>query len=170
MQYAAQIIGIFGILCFVISNTRKSRGKIIAFAFLARVLFIVQYIFLGAFAGAGQNAVGCAAAVIAANKNKKPFGHIAFYLAVCVLTVLAGILTFSSWLSAFPMAAMLLQNSALWLEKPKVIRIVSLSGIPFWLVYNFATAAYPSVACDIISAASLIYSLIKYDVLLKNNY
>ena len=68
MDYIPHIIGLLGVLSFVISYQQKSRKGIIAFSIVARVCFIIQYVLLSAFEGAAQNAIGCVCALMAENK------------------------------------------------------------------------------------------------------
>lgn len=166
MGYIPHIIGILGVLAFVISYQQRTGKGIIACTVTARTLFVIQYILLGAYEGAAQNGVGALSAILAENKEKRIFaGRVGLWLGfIYVLTVGVGILSWKSPLSFLPIMAMILQNTALWMKKPKAIRLLCLAGIPLWLTYNFISHAYSSMACDILSAVSIGAALIRYDL------
>ena len=66
----AFIIGIVAVAFFLLSYLQKRRKAIIAFNTTSRVLYIVQYIFLGAFVGAVLDVAGTLASVLAQCKDK----------------------------------------------------------------------------------------------------
>lgn len=165
MEYIPHIIGSFGVLAFVISYLHHTRKGILAFSILARTLFVIQYIMISAFEGAMMNGVGIICAVLADNKEREALKNKLMFLLIgaWILTAATGVMVWESAISIIPIIAMLLQNSALFMTKPKMIRILCLAGIPFWLTYNLISGAYSAVVSDILSAASMITAMITYD-------
>ena len=165
---AIQMIGYAGVLGFILSYLQKTRKNIIFFTFLGRVFFVTHYILLGGYSGAVQNAIGGIASAISSQRGKKPFNSAASPVFIILLTVCGGILTFDAELgviSVLPVIAMIMQNSALWLKNQTHIRILTLIGIPFWLVYNFTKSSPPAMTSDVLSAISLISALLRYDII-----
>ena len=165
MKYIPHIIGLLGVLSFVISYQQKSRKGIIAFSIVARICFIIQYVLLSAFEGAAQNAIGCVCALMAENKNKDIFSKRVWLWVglVWVLTITAGVASWTSIFSLLPVLGMLLQNTALWINKPKTIRILTFMGLPFWITYNLHSMAYTAIISDVMCAVSLLTALYRYD-------
>lgn len=173
MDIFIKVIGYVGVLCFVTSYLWKTRKGIILFSFLARAFFVVHYILLGGYSGAVQNSVGGIASIISARRGKKPFDSKYVPFLIVALTLLCGYFTFDSAkgiISLLPVAAMVLQNTALWLKNQTHIRILTLAGIPLWFAYNFASGSLPAMVSDTLSAISLMTALVRYDLvpLIKN--
>ena len=70
MNYIAQVVGIFAVAMFLLSYQQKKRKNIILFNATSRVLYIIQYILLGAYAGAVLDVLGTVSSVAAQNKDK----------------------------------------------------------------------------------------------------
>lgn len=162
-----QIIGIIAVILFVLSYQLKKRSGIIICNVISRCLYILQYILLGAFSGAILDVLGVFASVIAEKKDK-PFikKHLrAVIIAIDAIMVIAGVVICiinNSLLDLLPIAGVLLHTSAFWISDERKIRLVSLTGSPFWFVYNFASRAYGSAAGDLFTIVSIIVAMIKY--------
>ena len=72
MEFFAQIVGLFAELLFLLSYQQKERKNIITMNAISRVLYIIQYIMLGAFEGAVLDVAGTVASVLAQKKDN-PF-------------------------------------------------------------------------------------------------
>lgn len=168
-----QIIGIIAVILFVLSYQLKKRRGIILCNVFSRCLYILQYVLLGAFSGAILDVIGVIASVIAEKKDK-PFikKHLrAVIISIDAIMVIAGVIICiinQSLLDLLPIAGVLLHTSAFWLTDERKIRLVSLTGSPFWFVYNFASRAYGSAAGDLFTMVSIIIAMIKYRKV-KNN-
>ena len=170
MKEIAFVLGICAVAFFALSYLMRERRLIVTFALVSRILYVAQYLLLGAFAGAVLDVLSAISIALAQNKDK---GAIAKYqrwvfLATNVAIVAAGIVlvaTVGGWLGILPMMGVLLQTDALWLRRERDIRLVSVSGCPFWFAYNLAVGAYGSVVGDVLSFVSLTVSFIRYDVL-----
>ena len=162
-----QIIGFIAVATFLLSYQMKERRNIIIVNVISRVLYIVQYILLGAFSGAILDTVGIISSVIAEKKNL-PFikKHTKLIIFLCGAVVLAAGLSIAivnkSFLDLLPIVGVFLHTGAFWLTDEKTIRRVSLAGSPFWFVYNFLSHAYGSAVGDILTMVSIITAMIKY--------
>ena len=167
MDKVAFIIGLLAVAFFVLSYLQKRRGVILAFNLTSRVLYVVQYLLLGAFEGAVLDVLGAASGAVAQSderdfikKNKK-----LIFVGINTVIIVAGVLLYQNIFSLFPLVGILLQTDALWLKKEKYIRIVSMLGCPFWFTYNFVSGAYGSCIGDVLSFAALGVSLVRYDII-----
>ena len=165
MKIAAQIVGIFAVACFLLSYQQKKRKNIIALNATSRILYIVQYIMLGAFEGAALDVLGTVSSLAAQNKEK---GFIKKHtkLVIIIMNAIiigAGLLTYKNVFSLFPIVGVVLHTSAFWINDEKIIRRVSFIGSPFWLVYNLSSLAFGSAFGDVMSMVSIGVAMFRYD-------
>jgi len=172
MKTASLIIGLLAVATFLLSYQQKTRKNIILFNVISRCLYILQYLLLGAFAGAVLDVLGALTSVVAGKKDH-PFIKRHLKLAIIILNgcMLAAGLTIAyinkSWIDLFSLTGVLLHTSAFWMSDEKIIRRVSLVGSPFWFVYNFTSKAYGSALGDVLTMCSIIIAMIRYKNRLK---
>ena len=163
----AQIIGLAAVALFLLSYQMKTRGGIIAMNLTSRILYVVQYLLLGAISGAVLDVLGSLASVVAQNREKpliKKHLRLTFIL-VNLAIIGAGVavaIVNKSLLDLLPIVGVALHTGAFWLTKERTIRIVSFIGSPFWLTYNLASRAYGSAIGDLLTMGSIVIALIKY--------
>ena len=169
MKGIAFVVGIAAVVLYLLGYLQKKRNAIITFNLSSRILYIVQYFLLGAFEGAALDICGSISSVLAQNKDKKYLKKaLPFVFAGVNLGIIAvGLLLYVNIFSLLPIIGVLLHTSAFWISNERSIRIVSLLGCPFWLLYNFASGAYGSCIGDILSMMSIGISMIRYDALPK---
>ena len=165
MNIAAFIVGILGVAMIVLSYLQKKRERIIVLNVVSRALFILQYILLGAFEGAILDCAGIIASMLAQRKNSPLIrkNEAFFFVLSGALVIGIGLIPYQSPISLLPIVGVLLHTGALWLNGEKGIRRVSLLGSPFWFAYNLISRAYGACVGDILSVASIVTAMIKYD-------
>ena len=168
-----QIVGLVAVALYLLSYQMKHRGGIIAVNLSSRILYIVQYILLGAISGAVLDILGSVASVIA-GKRDIPFikKHLPLvFILVNIMIIGAGVsiaIVNQSFLDLLPIVGVVLHTGAFWLTRERIIRIVSLIGCPFWLTYNFASRAYGSALGDFLTMGSILIAMLKYRRMEKN--
>ena len=70
MEIWANVIGVIAVVLFVLSYQIKNRRGIIVCNAASRVLFVVQYLMLGAFAGALLDVVAFFVSLLCYSRNK----------------------------------------------------------------------------------------------------
>lgn len=170
MKITAQIIGIIAVIIFFMSYQQKKRNNIILWNATSRILYIVQYILLGAFEGAVLDILGTVSSVAAQNKDKKIIKkHLAIWItAINLLIIAVGLMLYENVFSLFPIVGVVLHTSAFWISDERIIRIVSFIGSPFWLVYNLVSLAYGSAIGDTLTMFSIAAAIYRYDIKGKN--
>jgi len=167
MKLLPQIIGLVAVVTFLLSYQQKTRMRIILFNVTSRLLYILQYLLLGAFAGAALDVLGSVSSVVAGNKHKgfvKRHTKLVF-VAVNLLIIGVGAAIAhanKSWIDLFSIGGVLLHTSAFWISDERIIRIVSLMGSPMWFIYNLLSRAYGSAVGDILSMCSIVIAMIRY--------
>jgi len=166
MVLFAQIIGLFAVLTFLLSYQQKQRKNIILWNTTSRVLYIIQYIILGAYEGAVLDILGALSSVVAQKKETRIIkNYVRFFVVGINLLILAvGLSMYKNFFSLFPIAGVILHTSAFWITDEKIIRRVSFMGSPFWLVYNLASFAYGSAVGDILTMISIGIAIYRYDI------
>ena len=167
MEIAAQIIGLLAVTAFLLSYQQKKRKHIVLLSVTCRCLYILQYLLLGAFAGAVMDILGVISAGLASKKHlpavKKHTKTIVILTNVC-LVIAGGVIAWlnSRWIDLFSILGVTLHTSALWLSDEQKIRYVTLAGSPFWCAYNVLSRAYGSAVGDFLSICSLVIAIFRY--------
>lgn len=165
LKNIAFVVGIVAVIFYLLGYLQKKRNRIILFNVTSRVLYIIQYIILGAFEGAVLDVAGTVSSVVA-QKKEAPFikKHIKLAIVVVNLFIVAmGLVTYKNLYSILPVVGVVLHTGAFWLDDEKTIRKVSFLGCPFWLLYNFISGAYGSCIGDILSMVSIGVAMYRYD-------
>ena len=166
MKLFAQIVGLLAVATFLLSYQQKKRKNIIVLNSTSRVLYIIQYIMLGAFEGAVLDVLGTISSVVAQNKDKdiiRKYLKIVF-IAINAVIFIVGLLLYKNIFSLFPVIGVFLHTSAFWISDEKTIRKVSFLGSPFWLVYNLVSCAYGSAIGDVLTMLSIGVAIYRYDI------
>ena len=167
MKILALIVGLTAVTVFLLGYQQKTRKRIIIFNATSRVLYVLQYILLGAFEGAALDIAGIIASALAHKKNT-PFvkKHLKLVILGCnTLIVLTGLPLYKNIFSLFPIIGVLFHTGAFWINDEKRIRQVSFIGSPFWLIYDLVSGAYSSCIGDTLSLVSLAIAMFRYDIL-----
>ena len=162
-----QIIGLLAVATFLLSYQQKKRANIILLNVVSRCLYILQYLLLGAFAGAVLDILGAVSSVVAGRKHKGFVkNHTKATIIVMNLCIIAAgtaiALWNKSWIDVFSLLGVLLHTSAFWISDEKIIRRVSLLGSPFWFVYNFLSRAYGSAVGDLLTMGSIVIAMYRH--------
>lgn len=168
MELIAFIVGLAAVALYLLGYLQKKKGAIMALNLSSRILYILQYILLGAIAGAILDVAGAIATVIAGKKNNSFIKkHLtAVIIAVNALIIGSGIFVMlrgnDPW-GVLPIIGVMCHVNAFWFDREKTVRRLSILGSPFWLAYNFLSKAYGSCIGDILSIVSLGISMFRYD-------
>ena len=161
----AHVLGVLAVVSFLWSFQLKTRRNIIAVNLTSRLLYILQYLCLGAFEGAVLDFMGLVSSVIAQQKGK---AFVAKYFLLIVIVInlallIAGIALYENIFSVFAILGIMFEVTALWLTKEKNIRILSLVAAPCWLIYNLANGAYGSVVGNVLVMISIGVAMFRLD-------
>ena len=172
METIALIVGLAAVALFLLSYQFSRRKAIIACNVLSRVLYVLQYLLLGAFEGAVMDLSAIPSSVLAARKHL-PFvsKHRWLVLAgVNAFIIVLGILVWQDWLSWVPIVGVLLETNAMWFTKEKHIRLLSLAAAPFWLFYNLRCGAYGGALGNVLTIVSIVAAMRRYDWKINREY
>ena len=167
MIVLATIFGICAVAMFVFSYQLKGRRALIMCNTGSRVLYVLQYIALGAIEGALLDIVAFFVSLVC---SKSDSGFIKKHFALTVILANAaiiglGLLVYEDIFSLLPILGVIFETLAFWLRKERHIRFASLLGAPFWLAYNCLNSAYASAAGNVFTLISITVAIIRYDIL-----
>lgn len=162
----ANICGITAVAMFVFSYQMKTRNSLIFLNGGSRVLYVLQYILLGAYEGIVMDTIALFVTLLA---QKKDNGFLkkhqkAFIIGSNLLIVAVGLLLYQNIFSLLPIAGVLFETGALWISKEKYVRILSLFGAPCWLIYNLVFSAYGSALGNVLTVVSIGLAMYRYDI------
>ena len=169
MNILANAFGILAVILFVLSYQIKNRKALIATNAASRILYVVQYILLGAFEGALLDIIAFFISLLCHRRENKIIKNhfLLVIIASNALIVGAGLLTYKNIFSILPILGVIFEILALWFKREKHIRVFSLAGAPFWLAYNLYSAAYGSAIGNVITLVSISAAILRYDILKK---
>ena len=161
----AHILGVLAVITGLLSFQLKTRKNIITANLTSRILYILQYVFLGAFEGAALDLCGLVFSLVAKYKDT-PF--VSKYLKLIVLFTnliifAVGFALYENVFSIFAILGVFIEVMALWHTKEKNIRFLTLFACPPWLVYNLTNSAYGSVIGNILLMVSIAVAMLRLD-------
>lgn len=163
----AQIFGILGMLFIVFSYQFKENKKFFAMQGAGSLMFLINYIMIGAVAAALFNLVNFARGILF-SKNRKKMWKI-----VLLEVLYAGCFAFSVllvkdnyfqiFLSSLPYLGIVFITVCMWNGNGKNIRISQIAYMsPAWLVHNIFNFTLGGIICETISIASSVVALVRY--------
>lgn len=164
MYIIGQVIGAIALILAVVSFQQKTHKYILMFQLLANIMFVFHFGFIGAHTGALLNFIAMLRSVVFVNKGKSWADNKFWLYLFCILSVLAGVVTWESWKSILPIAGMVCSTVAFWIKTPRYVRLVSFPSSPLWLVYNLLGKSYAGVLTEVINMSSIIIAIIRLDL------
>lgn len=166
IKIVANILGILAVGMFVFSYQLKTRKMLIFFNAGSRILYVLQYILLGAWDGAVMDSVAFLVSIVAERRKQ---GWVARHTKLTITfanlaIIVAGLLFYKNPLTLLAIAGVLFETGALWLTKEKSIRILSFFGAPCWLIYNLFVGAYGGAAGNVLTVVSIGLAIIRNDI------
>lgn len=166
-DFFAQTFGIIGLVLIVYSFQCKKNKNFFLFQGLGGLFFFVNFLMLGAYAGALFNLIGLVRALFFAGKKPK------LYSLILINSLFLGAFIFSLtliWgnllqivLSTFTFASIFTMSIFMYLGNGKHIRYFQFSVVsPSWLIYNIFNFSIGGIICEIFNILSVIVSFIRF--------
>ena len=170
MEIIANIFGITATIVFLSSYQFKSRKQIIICSTIARLLYALQYVFLGAFSGLVLDLVAGFVSIVAEKKDcdfiKKRFPLV---VVLCYVLILAsGAIAYEGIFTIIAVLGVIFEVTAFWVSSVLKIRLLSLLAPPCWGAYNIKHMAYGAAVGNVITFVSIIVSIFRYHVFKKD--
>ena len=95
--------------------------------------------------------------------NLSPKKRSLLFCAVNGTIIVVGLLLYKDVFSLFAIAATVLEGTALWLRREKLIRLLTLVSAPLWLIYNVSNLAFGSALGNALAMVSIVIALARFD-------
>ncbi len=163
VKIIAEIIGVIGIVCSLLSFQCEQRKKVMLFQVTASFMFTTQLFLVGAMTGACLDLINFVRSLIFSIDKK--WARSKWWLVLfMVILVGSGIATWKDAYSILPIIGSLLSTVALWMKTSKKIRLISFFSGPCWLVYNMVNGAYSAAINEVIAMTSILIGMLRHDI------
>lgn len=162
MQTVGQLLGLGAMLSLFLLYQQKNRKRILLCKLLADVFWVAHYACLGGVAGVIPNGVGIFRELVFINRKRKKWAG-SFFWPVLFIAINwgLGISTFRSPMNILPIAASTFVTVSLWLDNPRLTKLISLPVCAAFLIYDVYVHSYVGVINESISILSITLSFIK---------
>ena len=162
MEITAQIFGFFAMLSLFLIYQQKSRKRMIMAKLSADVFWVAHYLCLGGIAGMIPNAVGIFRELVFVNRKDKAWANkIIWPILFITINFGLGISTFHSFYNILPIAASAFVTVSLWIDNPKLTKIITIPVCIAFMIYDFYVKSYIGMINESISIVSIIMFFIK---------
>lgn len=161
MMALAQVAGFVGILLLVAIFQVNDRKTMLRLQVASCIVWTLYYFLLGAYTGAGLILLGAVRTFLFAQYRQHEWVLPMMIAALGIATLI----TWENWTSMFAFCGMMMATIALWQKDPRMIRMLSLTVTPFWLTYNFLGGSYFGMAGDLITFASVLVGIWRFDLI-----
>lgn len=163
LKVIAEVIGIIGIICSILSFQCSQRKNVMLFQVLASLIFCTQLFLVGAVTGACLDSINFFRSLFFSIDKKWAKSNCWLALFILLL-VAAGVATWQNAYSILPMIGSLLLTVALWMKTSKKVRLISFFSGPCWLIYNVVNGAYSAAVNELIAMASIVIGILRHDI------
>ena len=165
MDIFANAVGVLAVVMFNLSYQLKARRNLIICNASARILYVIQYLMLGAYSGAVLDVTALFVSLIykrAVSFDRRRRLITALFANAAVMGL--GLLTYESPISLLPIVGVIFETTAMIPKEERRIRALSLLGAPPWLVYNLLSGAYGSAVGNVITLVTIGIAMLRYDL------
>ena len=186
-----QAIGFFGIFFMTISVQFNTHAKIMLFKTLGALMYVIQYLFLGAYTGMVLDSIGIVRNLIFADNVKKGKDNKPWIIGFTIFTVVAGIITIvltfgdlvgkmerittnytimiilAVTMSSFSIIAKALTTVAYGLKDPHKLRCLNFPSSALWFIHNLTYFTISGTINEIFVMGSIIIAEKRYKKILK---
>ena len=162
MELIGQVFGLCAMLSLFLIYQQKSRKKILIAKLSADVCWVAHYLCIGGTAGMIPNMVGIFRELIFINrKDKKWAGSIFWPILFVLINWGLGIRTFYSVFNILPIAASTFVTVSLWIDNPRLTKLICLPVSLAFLVYDIYIGSYVGIVNESIAIVSILISFVK---------
>ena len=176
--FLAQLLGIFGLGCNVISYQQKKKVTLILCQLFGGLFFSIHFFMLGDYIGAMLNAIALVRAIIFAKVIKTRSSEriwMWIFLLLCTATYPLTFTVFGGEASPFtlglkllPVIAMCVGTVSFTMENAGKVRFLSLFNSPLWLINNIVEVSWGGILCETLSLVSIVLGIVRHDIKRNN--
>ena len=157
-----QGIGITGTILFFLSYQCKSNKNLFRVQFVSYLCYTVHLLLLGAITGGISYILNTVRSFCLGSKHTFLKGK-AMCGIICILQLVALLLTWENWWSVLPVAANIAATIGGYTYNARKIRVVGMFiNSPLWIVYDIIVGSWAGILDEIVTEASMIISIVRY--------
>lgn len=159
-EIIGQIFGIVGMLFNIFSFQCKKNTHLIAVLGIGSLMFSLNYLLIGAFAGAGFNIVNILLSMCVINKKMH---NNPMFVFVCAVYILISVFAYDGLWTLVLLFSQLAKAFAIWYKTGGFIRKTQLFCIsPVWLINNMIVSfSIGGIICEAFTIISVIVSFFR---------
>lgn len=158
-----QVIGFVGVALMCLSYQFKKSSTLFMIQLSASLMFCIHFLLLGAYTGLMMNGLEILREYLLLQEKKKWANSKPVIYGMALLMGIAGLCTWQSACSIFPIIASVVGTPILWKRSPKAVRFGGLLVIsPCWMIYNICVVSIAGIVTEALSMGSIIVSFIRY--------
>lgn len=160
-----QGIGVIALLLEILIYQINRRRYILILQAICNLLFAVQYLLLNSINSMCMCLLGTIRNVVFANNDR--YEKIKYYI-LSGFILMAVLITTVNWngiLSLLACIGTILTTLAVWQNKEKYIRLLSLFSMIVWLLHDILIVSYAAVICDSIAICSILIGVYRFDII-----
>lgn len=157
--FFVQGIGLVGTLLMLVSYQCRSVRTMFRVQLLSNFCYAIHLILLGAILGSISSILNACRSYCLCGKWE--FGRSkAMCIIICLLQIVALILTWSGWISSLPVVANVVVTIGGYTNNTRIIRLVGLCvTFPMWFTYDILIGSLAGMIDDIMSVSSIMISI-----------
>lgn len=163
MVILAQICAMLAIFVYSLGPHQKDKKGVLICNLTSNVLYLVQYLLLGAFTAVGINIIDFFQSLVFYRyaKEEKDI-PLMWWIGYVIILITIGIFTFTNIFSIFPILLGIMVAYGIWQNNLKVYRIIMAINILGWLIYNVSVQAYVGACGNIFQLVSAIIAMYRF--------
>lgn len=153
----ANLFGLGAMISLFLIYQQKSRSNILKCKLSADIFWIAHYFSLGAQAGIIPNFVGVFRELVFVNRGKRKWADTPVWVGIFITVNLAlGIISFKNIYDLIPITASSFVTVSLWINNPKLTKIISAPVSAAFLIYDIFVESYIGIINESVSIISII--------------
>ena len=163
MFWVGNLAGVAGIISSMIIYQQKERKKLLIWKLISDVMWLTQYLLLGAYSGAGIALVSMIRGIVFVNKDSRWAKSRWWLYGFLGLSLVIGIITWKNIFSIFTMIASVIAIISFWIGNPKLSRILSYPISICMLTYDFNVKAISGIVNELLTLTSSTIGVLRHD-------
>jgi len=163
-----QAIGFIGMIMNFTSYQQNTNRRIIFFQIIGALFFCAHFFLLaqnepGAYVGSALNGIGFLRNAVFWFRPKKWAENIIWLYIFCISYIIAGVITWDSYISLLPVVGMLIGSYGLFEKNTTKTRRLMLGCSISWIIYNTLTGSVPGFVTEVFTISSIVIAMYKFD-------
>lgn len=162
MNIIAQIFGLGATVSLFMIYQQKTRKGMLLAKLSADIFWVIHYFLLGAYAGMIPNGVGMLRELIFIQRKEKRWANNFIFPVIFILINWGlGFRTFEAWYNILPIAASTVVTISLWIDRPRVTKLISIPVSLAFMTYDIFVLSYVGIVNEAIAICSIIIYFVK---------